>query len=180
MSLLKIARLGHPVLRRVARPVTDPTEPEIRRLARDLLETMIDANGAGLAAPQVHVGLRMIALRSAPDATEEDEAPVVLINPVVEAVGEDLISGFEGCLSVPEMRGLVASPARVRWSALDMNGDPVGGEVAGWSARVLRHETDHLDGVLYVDRLIDSRLFGFTSETDSLAEAARTYLEEDE
>jgi len=179
MSLLKIARLGHPVLRRVAQAVTDPTDPEVRRLARDLLETMIDANGAGLAAPQVHVGLRMIALRAAPDATEEDAAPVVLINPFVEAIGDDLLPGFEGCLSVPEMRGLVASPERVRWSALDVNGEPVGGEVAGWPARVLRHETDHLDGILYVDRLIDSRLFGFTSETEHLMEAARAYLEEE-
>lgn len=178
MSLLKIARLGHPVLRRVAEPITDPADPECRRFARDMIETMLDADGAGLAAPQVHAGLRMIALRTAPGATEEDAPPVVLINPVVEPIGEDLLPGFEGCLSIPEMRGLVASPARVLWSAFDVNGEPIGGEVAGWSARVLRHETDHLDGILYVDRLVDTRLFGYTAHSERLMEAARAYLEE--
>lgn len=178
MSILKIARLGRPVLRRVAEPVSDPTDAETRRLARDLVETLIDAGGAGLAAPQVHVGLRMVALRVAPDAVTEDAAPVVLVNPVVEAIGDELVPGLEGCLSIPEMRGLVASPARVRWTALDLEGRPIGGEAEGWNARVLRHETDHLDGVLYIDRLVDTRLLGFASESEHLVRAAQEWLDD--
>ena len=162
MALLKIARMGHPVLLRRADPVADPTAPEIRRLIADMAETMQDASGIGLAAPQVHVPLRIFVWR---DTT----GVAVLVNPVLEAVGEETDSAWEGCLSIPGLRGCVTRPRRIRFRGLDAEGNPVEGEADGMTARVMQHETDHLDGVMYPMRMQDLSLFGFT---DELARAA--------
>lgn len=169
MALLKIARMGHPVLRRVADPVGDPTAPEVRRLAADMLETMRDAPGIGLAAPQVHVPLRLIVFRvPAERATgAPDDGPlgeVVLADPVVEPLGDEVVLGFEGCLSIPGLRGEVPRWARIRYRGLGPDGEPVERVASGTHARVVQHEVDHLDGVLYLDRMADLRRLAFEQE----------------
>lgn len=167
MAILKIARLGHPVLIRPTDPVQDPTAPEIRRLIADMAETMEDAQGLGLAAPQVHVPLRLFVWRGGAGNV------IALINPEIEPVGEEMEDGWEGCLSIPGLRGSVPRAARIRFRGLDMEGKPVEGEAAGLAARVIQHETDHLDGVIYPMRMTDFTLFGFTEELAKAAAAAR-------
>jgi peptide deformylase len=174
MAILKIARMGHPVLARKAEPVADPTSPEIKRLVRDMVETMIDANGAGLAAPQVHVPLRVVVFqapdgRSDPGLSEEERfdhsAPLtVLVNPEIEVLAGDLEGGWEGCLSVPEMRGFVERPFHIRYRGVDHEGKRIERTAKGFHARVVQHEVDHLDGILYVQRLRDMSKFIFESE----------------
>lgn len=167
MAILKIARMGHPVLIRPAVPVEDPTAPEIRRLIADMAETMADATGIGLAAPQVHVGLRLFVWRGGAGNV------LALINPEVEPVGDETEHGWEGCLSIPGLRGCVPRAARVRFRGLDAEGQPFEGEAAGLAARVIQHETDHLDGVLYPMRMTDLTLFGYTEELARAAAEAR-------
>ena len=162
MAILKIARMGHPVLLREADPVADPRDPDVRRLIADMAETMHDAGGLGLAAPQVHAPLRLFVWRAAGGVA-------ALINPEIEPIGEEEENGWEGCLSIPGMRGCVPRAKRVRFRGLDAAGEPVEGEAEGLTARVLQHEADHLDGVLYPMRMTDFALFGFT---DELARAA--------
>ncbi|MEO3470726.1 peptide deformylase [Roseomonas sp. CAU 1739] len=164
MALLKIARMGHPVLLAPAAPVDDPTAPEIRRLVADMAETMEDASGLGLAAPQVHVGLRLFVWRTGAGGIS------ALINPELEQVGEETELGWEGCLSIPGLRGAVRRASRLRFRGFDIDGNAVDGEAAGLVARVMQHETDHLDGLLYPMRMEDFSLFGFNEE---LARAAR-------
>ena len=167
MALLKIARMGNPVLIRPAEPVADPTAPEIRRLVADMAETMEDAQGLGLAAPQVHVPLRLFVWRGGAGNV------IALINPELEAVGEETEDGWEGCLSIPGLRGCVPRFTRIRFRGVDIEGRPVDGEAAGLSARVIQHEADHLDGVLYPMRMTDLSLWGFTEELSKAAVAAR-------
>ncbi len=174
MAILKIARMGHPVLLRRADPVPDPTDPEIRRLVADMMETMEDAGGAGLAAPQVHVPLRLFVFRVNVDRAsgDADDAAIgntVVINPTIEAIGEDERLRWEGCLSIPGLRAAVPRAWRIRYTGVDTEGAPVGREVTGFHAGVVQHEYDHLDGILYPMRMKDFSLFGFNEE---LARAA--------
>jgi peptide deformylase len=162
LAILKIARMGHPVLLREAEAVDDPTRPEIRRLIADMAETMQDAAGIGLAAPQVHVPLRLFVWRGPTGVS-------ALVNPELTPLGEETESAWEGCLSIPGLRGCVLRPKRIRFRGLDAEGEPVEGEVEAMAARVMQHETDHLDGILYPMRMVDLSLFGFT---DELARAA--------
>lgn len=171
MAILKIARMGHPVLRRPAALVEDPTAPEIRQLVHDMLETMEDANGAGLAAPQVHVPLRVVIFHVPEKRLEEGEPPDpdtgkvhVLINPVLEPVGDEKVLGWEGCLSVPGLRGVVPRWRKLRYRAVDIDGKPIDRTVEGFHARVVQHECDHLDGILYPMRMDDLSLLGFEEE----------------
>lgn len=181
MAILKIARMGHPILRGRAQPVEDPTAPEIRRLIEDMLETMDDADGVGLAAPQVHVPLRLVVFRlpperltpgergdeTMPDATAQtagQDVPMALINPVLEPLGPEQELGWEGCLSVPGLRGVVPRFSRLRYRALDINGRPFERIAEGFHARVVQHECDHLDGILYPMRMTDLSMLGFESE----------------
>jgi peptide deformylase len=167
MAILKIARMGHPVLIRPAEPVADPTAPEIRRLVADMAETMEDAQGIGLAAPQVHVPLRLFVWRGGAGNV------IALINPEVEPVGEEVGEAWEGCLSIPELRGVVPRAARIRFRGLDIEGRPVEGEAAGLAARVIQHEYDHLNGVLYVMRMKDFTKFGYRQELEQMGQATR-------
>ena len=174
MAILKIARMGHPVLLQRAEPVTDPGAPHIRRLVADMMETMEDSSGAGLAAPQVHVPLRLFVFRVLPGRTDgPDETAIgntVLINPVVELLGEEPeLLRWEGCLSIPGMRGAVPRHARVRYTGVDCEGQVIQADIGGFHANVVQHEYDHLDGILYPMRMRDFRLFGFNEE---LAKAA--------
>jgi peptide deformylase len=175
MTIMKIARMGHPALARIADPVADPTAPEIRQLARDMIETMIDANGAGLAAPQVHVPLRLVVFqapgtRADPGLSEEEmfdhTAPLtILANPVIEILDDSREAGWEGCLSVPGLRGLVERPAHIRYSGTDLDGSTITRIAKGFHARVVQHECDHLDGMLYPQRMGDLTKLIFESET---------------
>jgi len=169
MAILKIARMGHPVLLRPAVPVDDPTAPEIRRLVADMVETLDDIGGAGLAAPQVHVGKRIVIFRVPAERTTglpEDEAQglLALVNPVVEPVGEVTEIGWEGCLSVPGLRGAVPRFARIRYRGVTPEGETIDRTVEGFHARVVQHECDHLDGILYPQRMTDLRYLVFNEE----------------
>jgi len=173
MAILKIARMGHPVLARKAEPVKNPADPGIQNLIASMIETMIDANGAGLAAPQVHVPLRLVVFQapeSRSDTLSEEErfdhtAPLtVLINPEIEILGPETEGGWEGCLSVPGLRGFVERPNHIRYRGLDQNGQPVSRVARGFHARVVQHECDHLDGILYPRRMNDLSQLIFESE----------------
>jgi len=169
MALLKIARMGHPVLRATAAPVEDPTAPWVRQLVDDMLETMADAGGTGIAAPQVHASHRIVTFFVAgeriTDLSGDGEQPLtVLINPVIEPVGDEMALGWEGCLSVPGLRGVVPRHLRVRYRGVGLDGKPIEREAAGFHARVVQHECDHLDGILYPQRMTDHRLLVYTEE----------------
>ena len=165
MAILKIARMGHPVLRSAAQPVEDPTSPEIRRLVADMQETLRDAGGVGLAAPQVYVPLRIVIFFAPPDRNNGVAVPMTtLINPVIEAIGDDLADQVEGCLSLPGMAGKVRRPAAIRYRGVDLDNAPVDVQAEGFHARVVQHEVDHLDGILYPMRMTDLTTFGFVEE----------------
>jgi peptide deformylase len=174
MAILKIARMGHPVLARKAQAVVNPAAPEIRWLVADMVETMIDADGAGLAAPQVHVPLRVVVFqapgeRSDPGLSEAERfdhtAPLtILINPEIEVLDGTTESGWEGCLSVPGLRGLVERPAHIRYRGFDAEGRPIERTARGFHARVVQHEVDHLEGILYPQRMRDMSKFLYESE----------------
>ncbi|MBX6321775.1 MAG: peptide deformylase [Rhodospirillaceae bacterium] len=166
MAILKIARMGHPVLSRPAAPVPDPTAAEIRRLIADMLDTLEDAGGIGLAAPQVHVPLRVVVFFvPATRAGDGEAVPLtVLVNPEVEAIGEDKEVAYEGCLSVPGLTGPVPRFRAVRYSGWTQAGERVAREAHGFHARVVQHETDHLDGILYPMRMTDLSKLAFVEE----------------
>ena len=166
--------MGHPVLARKADPVVDPTAPEIRALMQDMIETMADANGAGLAAPQVHIPLRLVVFQAPAERSPSDLAEAeaydhtaeltVLINPVIEILGPETEAGWEGCLSVPGLRGRVSRPAHIRYSGLTPEGNTLSRVARGFHARVVQHECDHLDGILYPQRMSDLKDLIFESE----------------
>ncbi len=169
MALLKIARMGHPVLRVPAATVDDPTAPWVRRLVEDMIETMDDAGGTGIAAPQVHMPHRIVVfqvggerLTDLPGDTREDLT--VLVNPVIELIGDERALAWEGCLSVPGLRGVVPRHLHIRYRAQRLDGSVIEREAAGFHARVVQHECDHLDGILYPQRMTDHRLLVYTEE----------------
>lgn len=173
MAILKISRMGHPILRQAAMPVADPSSPEIGRLIADMRETLRDSGGVGLAAPQVHVGSRVILVQIPAERADDGRAlgETVLINPVLVPLDDEVVVDWEGCLSIPGLRGLVPRYRRVGWSALDETGRAVAGEAEGFHARVLQHEVDHLDGVLYVDRMPDLSALVFQDQLRSFMAA---------
>jgi len=174
MSLLKIARMGHPVLLQRAEAVADPRAPEIRRLVADMIETMLDAPGVGLAAPQVHVPLRLFVMHlPAGRSGGKGVAPFAVINPVLDFYDNEKILRMEGCLSIPGLRAAVPRYVRIRYAGVDCDGAPVGGEVDGFHANVVQHEYDHLDGILYPMRITDFSTFGFSDEFVKLEQAQK-------
>jgi peptide deformylase len=169
MALLKIARMGHPVLLQKAEKVADPTHPEIARLVADMIETMLDAGGVGLAAPQVHVPLRLFVMHLPAARREDGEtspalAPFAVINPMIEPLDDDRVLRWEGCLSIPGLRALVPRWSRIRYTGVDTANATVGGVVDGFHANIVQHEYDHLDGILYPMRVTDFSSFGFNEE----------------
>ncbi len=168
MSILKVARLGHPVLRARAR-VIEPGAIEsgtIQKLIDDMIETMREYKGVGLAAPQVHEGVRLFVagIEDAPD--DRQPAATVLINPEVVPAGGGEVEDWEGCLSIPDLRGRVPRPADVLVRALDRRGTPVELTLRDYPARVVQHELDHLDGVLFLDRMTSFETLTFLDEFD--------------
>jgi peptide deformylase len=165
MAVLPILKMGDPRLLRVAQPVLAFDTPELHGLVQDLRDTMLAANGAGLAAPQIGVDRRVVLFGFSRNARYPEAPPVpetVLVNPVIEVLDATPEDGWEGCLSVPGLRGVVGRPRRIRYHGFDLAGQPIEREAEGFHARVVQHECDHLDGVLYPMRVTDFRRFGFT------------------
>jgi peptide deformylase len=172
MAILKVARLGHPVLRAKALPVPQKSlgSPALQQLIDDMFETMREYEGIGLAAPQIHEGLRLVVAgsRRAPvgeDIGHDGEMPVLtLINPELTLVGDATHEGWEGCLSIPDIRGRVPRAPAVRVRAFDREGRRVEFTAHGLAARVIQHENDHLDGVLFFDRMTSFESLTFMDE----------------
>lgn len=164
MAILKLARMGHPILGKVAQPISDPLAPDIQRLIADMEETLEDEGGVGLAAPQVHLSLRLI-LFSVPAGRGGEDSPEIpltaLINPEIEILDPETEAAIEACLSLPDMAGKVSRPRRIRYRGLGADGAPIEAEAEGFHARVLQHEIDHLDGILYPMRMTDLTTFGY-------------------
>lgn len=167
MSILKIAKMGHPVLRQAAEPVPDPTAAGVQALIRNMVETMEDADGTGLAAPQVHVPARVVVYfveASGRRGAREDVPLTALINPELTPLTDETAYDWEGCLSVPGLVGLVPRATKIGLKALSETGATIEREVDGFHARVLQHECDHLDGILYPQRMDDLSLLMFADE----------------
>ena len=165
MAIREVLKMGDPRLLQVSEPVRAFGTAELGSLLADMRETMLHLNGAGLAAPQIGVGLRVVIFGFEQNARypEADSVPfTVLINPTLTPLGELTEEGWEGCLSVPGMRGLVPRYKDLRYTGFDENGAPIDRTVSGFHARVVQHEVDHLDGILYPRRIKDLRQFGFT------------------
>jgi peptide deformylase len=166
LAVHEILKMGDPLLLRVAQPVTEFGTPELKQLIADMFETMAAADGAGLAAPQIGVDLRLVIFGYAKNVRYPDAPPVpptVLINPTIEVLEGDRTEGWEGCLSVPGLRGVVERDERIRYTGFDADGQPIDRIAEGFHARVVQHESDHLDGILYPMRVTDFTRFGFTS-----------------
>ncbi len=171
MSILKVARIGHPVVRTAAKAVPETAfgEAGFQKLIDDMQATMYEYDGVGLAAPQIHESLRLAVLEvPGSDDRSETEVPfTVLVNPVITPLGDEMKKGWEGCLSIPDLRGVVRRLARLRLEALDRNGRPFSIEASGFFARVIQHECDHLDGHVYLDRMADMKSLTFIKEFEA-------------
>lgn len=166
MSILKISRLGHPILLQKTTPVKDITSQKIKKIISDMSETMLDANGIGLAAPQVHINKQIIVFRD-PNEQEESEVKLIaLINPKLIKISTDTDNQWEGCLSIPGMLGLVKRYTKIKYQGYDMMGNVIEKEVDGLHARVVQHEFDHLRGILYTSRLANRNAYGYTEEIE--------------
>ena len=163
MAILKIAKMGHPLLLQKAKEVRDPTSPEIKKLVNDMLDTLNDlgGSGVGLAAPQVHVSLQIVIFEA---ANENETSLITLINPKIEILTKETSIDWEGCLSVPGLRGKVSRPNKIKYTGLDMEGNKIETIAEGFNARVVQHECDHLFGVLYPQRMKDLSSLQFVSE----------------
>jgi len=167
MAARDVLRMGHPVLREKAKPVQAFGTPELLALIQDMKDTMAAKNGAGLAAPQIGVSERVVifGVDRNPRYPDAEEVPfTVLVNPKIVLLTREVEEGWEGCLSVPGMRGLVPRYTRLKYSGFDEHGTPVEREAEGFHARVVQHECDHLDGILYPQRMTDLGKLGFIEE----------------
>lgn len=175
MTIRTIARLGHPVLINPATVVESPGDPELQQLIDDMIETMATADGIGLAAPQVHESRRVIVARRIVERPERHSSDViVLLNPILTPLGDEMIEAFEGCLSIPDLRGYVPRYRRVAFRGFDRQGHPLIGEAEDLFARILQHEVDHLDGILFPMRMPDLRHLALAEELPHL----RDWMEE--
>jgi peptide deformylase len=165
MSILKVARMGHPVLRRPARALdkSDLKNPALQKLFDDMIDTMYEYNGVGLAGPQVHEGLRVFVAMLDEEPGQDSEAMVV-VNPEIVPNSAATEEGWEGCLSIPDIRGMVPRHTDITVKALDRNGRHIELKLKGFPARVAQHETDHLDGVLFFDRMQSMQSLTFLEE----------------
>jgi peptide deformylase len=166
MSILKVARMGHPVLRARARALdrTEIKSAPIQKLIDDMLETMVEYHGVGLAAPQIHEGLRVFVASLDTSEKDGDAEPVAIINPEITPVSDEMIEDWEGCLSIPDIRGRVPRHREIKVRAFDRGGNRIEIRAQNFSARVIQHETDHLDGVLFFDRMKSFETLTFLDE----------------
>jgi peptide deformylase len=156
MSILKVARMGHPVLRQRARALERAAiaTPVVQKLIDDMIETMVEYHGVGLAAPQVHEPLRLfVATLDHDDAERDDVKPIAIINPEITPLGAEMEEDWEGCLSIPDIRGRVPRAREIKVRAWDRHGERIELHARNYPARVIQHETDHLDGILFFDRM---------------------------
>ncbi len=159
--------MGAPSLLQVSEEIQEFNTPELDNLVKDMLDTMSAMNGAGLAAPQIGVNKRVVIFGLEKNPRYPDVEPVpmtILINPIIERLDDQMEDGWEGCLSIPGMRGVVPRYRNIRYRGFDQNGNPIDRKATGFHARVVQHECDHLDGILYPERIRDMKLFGFESE----------------
>ena len=165
MSILKVARMGHPVLRQRARPIStsDLRDPMMQTLINDMIDTMHEYSGVGLAAPQIHEDLRLFVALLDGDPDGDSDA-VVVVNPEIVPVSDQKMEGWEGCLSIPDIRGRVPRYTDVVVRALDRTGKKVELDLKGFPARVAQHETDHLDGILFFDRMTSMQSLTYLDE----------------
>ncbi len=164
MSILKIAKLGHPVLLKKTTKINEFSTASLKKIIYDMSETMIDYNGIGLAAPQVHLSKSIIIFRN-PDIEDTEKIQITpLINPVFSPIGNEQDDEWEGCLSIPGMQGLVRRYKKISYFGYDLDGNKIENQAEGLHARVIQHEIDHLDGILYTSRLSDNKAFGFEKE----------------
>jgi len=169
MSILKIAKLGHPVLLQKATKVDKISDPSIKDLIHNMTETMIDADGIGLAAPQVHINKQIIVFRTLEENQENTEKTIkvtALINPKITNISDDEEDQWEGCLSIPGMLGLVRRYSKIIYEGFDMNGNIIKQNAEGLLARVIQHEYDHLLGILYTSKLVDKKAYGYEKEIE--------------
>ena len=169
--LLEVVRLGHPVLRAMAEPVPEDWfgSGRLRELGEDLIRTMLEEDGVGLAAPQVAEPLRLFAYWLPASDAAGELAPAVLVNPELRAIGDELVEGWEGCLSIPGLRGLVPRHERIKVRARTVAGETVSLTADGFHARVLQHEFDHLNGIVFLDRMSSVRSLAFEPEWERYA-----------
>lgn len=183
MAVKTVLKMGDPLLYRKAEPVTEFNTPALDRLIEDMFDTMAAYHGAGLAAPQIGVSARVaiFGVQSNPRYPQAEDVPTtILINPVLHPIGFEMEEGWEGCLSVPGLRGLVSRHRQLRYTGYDQHGNPIDRTVSGFHARVVQHECDHLDGVLYPMRLKDLRQLGYEDVLfPDLAESSKTAAAED-
>ena len=165
MSILKVARMGHPVLRHRARPLdkSDLRNSLLQKFIDDMIETMHEYHGVGLAGPQVHEGLRLFVAMLDEEPGEDSDA-MVFVNPEIVPNGSQMEEGWEGCLSIPDIRGMVPRHTDITLKALDRNGKAIEMILRGFPARVAQHEADHLDGVLFLDRMKAMHTLTFLDE----------------
>lgn len=168
MTIREVTLMGNPILLQRAAPVDDIDDPELQVLIDDMMATVEETAGIGIAAPQVGEGRRVI-LALPIEGREERKPPMVLVNPVIEPLDEEMVDGMEGCLSIPGLRGIVPRHRRVRYRALDRTGRPIEGVAEDLFARILQHEVDHLDGILFTMRMTDLRLLAMQPAAHYLA-----------
>lgn len=189
MAIIPIVKMGNPVLRRVAEQIKDLGDEEIRNLVIDMRDSMAEVGGVGLAAPQIGISLSLVifevpaARMQSEDGDEENAKALpstVLINPVITPLGEEKELGWEGCLSVPGLRGLVPRYTRIRYTGIDLDGNSVDVEAYGFHARVVQHECDHLDGILYPERMTDLKYLVYESEMQAFMESFDTLQKDGE
>jgi len=178
MAILKIARMGHPVLHQIAETVEDPRDSGIARLINDMIDTLQDAAGIGLAAPQVHASKRIVIFfvpesRSGEDEQDSETELTIMINPVVEPLGEETNLDWEACLSVPDLMGSVERYSHIKYSWTTPEGNREERLASGFHARAVQHECDHLDGIIYPMRMNDLSLLGYAEETNRNIELMR-------
>ena len=170
MPVLPIVRLGHPALRSPARPLPPERlgDPEVQTLLDDMVETMKDARGVGLAAPQIGVEAQVFVYEAPPRFEGDEGVPLhVVINPMITPLSRELVYDWEGCLSIPDLRGLVPRHPKVRVQGLDRTGRPLDYLADGYEARIIQHENDHLNGVVFLDRMRDLKTLGYIDEWEN-------------
>ena len=172
MPILKVAKIGHPILIKKAKKIENISESSLNRLIIDMSHTLIDANGIGLAAPQIYVSKRIIIFRSNKNNKKNEIKKnnkmkihiLALINPSYEVIGNEFEDDWEGCLSIPDMIGKVRRFKKIKYKGYDIKGNLIQKKASGLLARVIQHECDHLDGILYISRLVHPNYFGYAEE----------------
>ena len=166
MSILKISRLGHPILLQKTKIVQDITSNRVKQIIHDMTETMLEAKGIGLAAPQIYINKQIIIFRIPEEEKEQEIKITALINPKLTKISNETNNEWEGCLSIPGMLGLVKRYSKIKYEGYDMQGNIIKREAHGLHARVVQHEFDHLMGILYISRLVNKNAYGYAEEIE--------------